>query len=193
VARTPGFSTRANETRDPGAGIEPAASWFRARRRHQRRLSRNAYQSRPTTRARGEGFEPSQSAPKADGLPLADPRKRGGRRGSRTPKAHRSAVFETAAVANRLALPKKSPRAPAGGLEPPSNGLTIRRLTNSASPVVCNQDGGIRTRDLLVPSQADYQAFPHPETVKRLAGVEPASPARQASTLPLRHRRPIIT
>ncbi len=49
-----------------------------------------------------------------------------GRRESRTLKAHRSAVFRTAAVAHRLALPF---RAAAAGIEPAIVSLTGSRLT----------------------------------------------------------------
>jgi len=108
--------------------------------------------SRLLPQARGGGLEPPPSGPKPGGLPLADPREcpagvepacpaweagastarpraregtsRGGRRGSRTPKAHRSAVFETAAITHWLALPRS---APAAGIEPASSRLTAGR------------------------------------------------------------------
>ena len=50
----------------------------------------------------------------------------GGRRGSRTLKAHRSTVFKAVAVAHRLALPF---RAAAAGIEPAIVSLTGSRLT----------------------------------------------------------------
>ena len=50
------------------------------------------------------------------------PRTSGGRRGSRTLKAHRSPGFEPGAVALRLALPRR--QAPAAGIEPASPRLT---------------------------------------------------------------------
>ena len=53
------------------------------------------------------------------------PRLAGGRRGSRTLKAHRSPGFEPGAVALRLALPYR--RAPAAGIEPASPRLTAGR------------------------------------------------------------------
>src|SRR5208337_541178 len=85
------------------------------------------------------------------------PRPAGGRRGSRTLKAHRSSGFEPGAVALRLALPHR--RAPAAGIEPASPRLTAgrsyqhelhrnRRLSDS-------RDGRIRTGDFLLPRQAD--------------------------------------
>ena len=93
-----------------------------------------AYSTRAQLRrARGEGLEPPRPGSKPGGLPLADPRLEcalresnspiqlgrlaplplgqehieGGRRGSRTLKAHRSPVFETGAIAHWLALPLK--------------------------------------------------------------------------------------
>ena len=38
-----------------------------------------------------------------------------------------------------------------------------------------NRDGRIRTGDLLLPRQADYQTFLHPVAIAR-EGVEPSSP-----------------
>ena len=74
---------------------------------------------------RGEGVEPSSPGSRPGSLPLADPRD-SGRRGSRTLKAHRSAVFGTAAVACRLVLPF---RAAVAGIEPALVSLTGSRLT----------------------------------------------------------------
>ena len=123
----------------PGAGIEPAASWVRARRHYQQQLPRNRSAlghiltsrgsgrrirtstacskgkrpavSRSPSRECPAGVEPACPAWEA-GASAARPRalNRGGRRGSRTPKAHRSPVFETGAVANRLALPFRQHR-----------------------------------------------------------------------------------
>ena len=64
-----------------GAGIEPAASWFRVRRHYQQQLPRSVFcpliNERPSVKTvRGEGFEPSSPASKAGSLPLADPRAR---------------------------------------------------------------------------------------------------------------------
>ena len=52
-----------------------------------------------------------------------------GRRGSRTLKAHRSTVFETAAIANWLALPIRSAKAAVAGIEPAIVSLNRRRPT----------------------------------------------------------------
>lgn len=58
---------------------------------------------------------------------------RGGRRGSRTPKAHRSAAFETAAIANWLALPRLT-AAPGAGIEPANSSLTGRHMNQLMLP-----------------------------------------------------------
>jgi hypothetical protein len=146
----------------PGVGVEPTASWFRARRHYRQQLPRNrahpplALGEKGRVRAsdgqrtsipassrhssssslvtrhsslllafRGEGVEPSSPGSRPGSLPLADPRE-SGRRGSRTLKAHRSAVFGTAAIACWLALPFV---AAAAGIEPAIVSLTGSRLT----------------------------------------------------------------
>ncbi len=53
------------------------------------------------------------------------PQKRGGRRGNRTPKAHRSSGFGPDAVTIRLVLPNR--QAPVAGIEPASPRLTAGR------------------------------------------------------------------
>jgi hypothetical protein len=197
---------------DPGAGIEPAASTFRAWRHYQQQLPR----SRPSgfgkedsnlhgliqnqgafrladSRERPAGVEPACRAWEARAWPLGQGRRLSsagsgirtpvarlkagsraagpiprssrrspipatdsGRRGSRTPKAHRSPDFESGAVANRLVLPPIS-EAPAGGFEPPIVALTGRRLTvrPRRSRRRPGRDGRIRTGDLLLPKQAE--------------------------------------
>jgi hypothetical protein len=99
---------------------------FRASHPAVRRPRKNQSMSK----ARGEGVEPPQPGSKPGGLPLADPRSRSALRESNSPiqlgrlaplpigqghmkrkeresnpQGFRSTVFETAAVANRLALP----------------------------------------------------------------------------------------
>jgi hypothetical protein len=62
----------------------------------------------------------------------------GGRCGSRTHKAHRSAVFGTAAVASRLALPWMAEQ---GGVEPPAPGPPVHRCsrpTRGADALRCS-------------------------------------------------------
>jgi hypothetical protein len=136
----------------PGVGIEPTTSWFRARRHYQQQLPRSISRldTVADVTARGEGFEPSSPASKAGGLPLADPQvnlqsalresnspvqlgrlaplplgqehmKRKERESN--PQGFRSTVFETAAIANWLALPFVSPAA-AAGIEPATGRLT---------------------------------------------------------------------
>ena len=126
-----------------GAGIEPAASWFKARRHYQQRLPR-------TIKSALRESNPLCQLGRLEPLPVGqghvcDP---GGRGESRTHKAHRSTAFEAAAVANRLALPFL--KAPVGGVEPPIFGLTGRRLTvwpHRNSPGVRGQGSGVRSQD----------------------------------------------
>src|SRR4051812_33939644 len=134
--------------RTSGLRVQGAASLPATTAPDRLRLS----DSRLLQQVRGGGLEPPPSGSKPGGLPLTDPREcpagvepacpaweagastarpraregtsRGGRRGSRTPKAHRSAVFEAAAIAHWLALPHA---APAAGIEPASSRLTAGR------------------------------------------------------------------
>ena len=117
-----------------------------------------------------------------------------GRGGSRTLKAYRSLVFETSAVAHRLALPLVFEST--GGRNRTCELLLNRegREPALASPVMMNlpesRGGRIRTGDLLVPSQADCADFPTPRFDPREecpAGVEPALPPWQGDRLPLHH------
>jgi hypothetical protein len=89
----------------PGAGIEPATSAFRGRRHYQQQLPRiksNCASEVPCgSRTRLSGLEDRCLGRSAKGTFT----RRSGRRGSRTPKAHRSAAFEAAAITHWLALP----------------------------------------------------------------------------------------
>jgi hypothetical protein len=118
----------------PGVGIEPTASWFRARRHYQQQLPRimRSSDTAITTEVRGEGFEPPSPGSKPGSLPLADPRStKSALRESNSPRqlgrleplplgqGHVKAeggrvelprhccstAFEAAAIANWLALP----------------------------------------------------------------------------------------
>jgi hypothetical protein len=90
------------------------------------------------------------------------PRSAGGRRGSRTLKAHRSTVFETAAIAHWLALPLL---AAVTGIEPVSVRLTgacpyqhgPHRNGVGRSP---SRRSWIRTNDLRFPKPAELPNFP---------------------------------
>ena len=89
----------------------------------------------------------------------------GGRRGSRTLKAHRSPGFEPGAVAHS-ACPSDR-QAPGAGIEPASSRLTAGRTYQHElhrNRRVSSRGGRIRTGALLLPKQADCQAFPHPES-----------------------------
>ncbi len=81
--------------------------------------------------------------------------------------------------------------APGAGIEPANSSLTGRHMNQLMQPrFVANpvsRGGRIRTGALLVPDQADCQAFPHPEPLKCPAGVEPALPPWQGGRLPLHH------
>ena len=60
-----------------GVGIEPTTSWVRARRCYQQQPPRSVVSNQRlafSEKVRGGGFEPSLTASKAGGLPLADPR-----------------------------------------------------------------------------------------------------------------------
>ena len=222
----------------PGVGIEPTTSWFRARRHYQQQLPRNVFHAssgrrirtsiawfkarRPTVsrspnvcridRECSAGIEPACSAWKADAF--ADrPRARSGRRGSRTLKAHRSTVFETAAIAHWLALPYSHAKAAAAGIEPAKGRLTGACLyqhrphrnesgwqdlnLRSQAPracampgfaTPCQGQGADSNRRSLLPKQR-ITRLSHARNEKRPAGVEPALPPWQGSRLPLHHGR----
>jgi hypothetical protein len=105
-----------------------------------------------------------------------------GRRGSRTLKAHRSAVFETAAITHWLALPLRN----CGG-----RNRTCNRLLNREPPYHWATPQKVRTVG-FEPTLSGFQnrricrAFLRPES-KHPAGVEPARPAWRAGRLPLHH------
>ena len=90
----------------------------------------------------------------------ARPRARSGRRGSRTLKAHRSTVFETAAIAHWLALPY-SQKAAVAGIEPAKGRLTGACLYQHRPHRKMSRHSWIRTNGLLLPKQADCQAIPY--------------------------------
>ena len=113
-----------------------------------------------------------------------------GRRGSRTLKAHRSTVFETAAIAHWLALPNS--QAAAAGIEPAKWRLTGARLyqhrlhrnrmTNNQFPN--DQRKQLQNVRLIIGAWS----FSHSQ-LKRPVGVEPTLPPWQGSRLPLHHGR----
>ena len=104
-----------------------------------------------------------------------------GRRESRTLKAHRSAVFGTAAVAHRLALPFQ---AAAAGIEPAIVSLTGSRLT--IRPHRKKSRGWASNPRSPVPETGGLANFPTSRS-EHPAGVEPAHPAWRAGRLPLHH------
>ncbi len=80
---------------------------------------------------------------------------RSGRRESRTLKAHRSAVFRTAAVAHRLALPFSS----CGGRNRTCNRLLNREPPYHSATPQKSREGGLRTHGLRFPKPADWPTF----------------------------------
>ena len=143
---------RLADSRDRPAGVEPACRAWEAR------PDRSARDASDIASSAGSGSRTPVAWLEARCRALGPiPRLAGGRRGSRTLKAHRSPGFKPGAVALRLALPHR--RAPAAGIEPASPRLTAgcsyqhelhrnRRLSVS-------WDGRIRTGDFLLPRQAD--------------------------------------
>ena len=135
------------------------------------------------------GVEPAWPAWKA-GASAARPRARtsqGGRRGSRTLKAHRSTVFETAAIANWLALPYS--RAAVAGIEPASGRLTARLPYQHRPHRNMYQSAwSDLNRRSPAPEAGGIPGFPTRRIIqKHPAGVEPARPPWQGSRLPLHH------
>jgi hypothetical protein len=130
--------------------------------------------------ARGEGFEPSLAVSETAGLPVSRSPSQSGRRGSRTLKAHRSAVFETAAVASRLAPPFK--------LRWQESNHAIVSLTASRVTVAphrkVSRDGWIRTSVLVLPRHATTPGWSTSRLPEHPAGFEPAHPPWQGSRLP---------
>ena len=78
--------------------------------------------------------------------------------GVEPPRLLRSAVFETVAVANRLALPYSS----CGDRNRTCEGAVNSRLpVPTQAPPQKSRRSWIRTNDLLLPKQADFQAIPY--------------------------------
>lgn len=137
----------------PGEGLEPPNSWVRARCYYRQQLPRIVlcFLFRHGQASPGSGRRTRTSTsllqrqgayrlanPRIATLVYADLRDwRSGRGGSRTPKAHRSADFESAAVARRLALPsrEKKIRRQESNLRPPGQQPGARTSTNSTGIV----------------------------------------------------------
>jgi hypothetical protein len=100
---------RLADSRERPAGVEPACQTWKVRawppgpRRNTNR-KRSILNTETTKQTHSDlFFPPFPLFPSVKESSLS-----GGRRGSRTPKAHRSPEFESGAVANRLALPRFS-------------------------------------------------------------------------------------
>ena len=142
-----------------GVGIEPTASWFRARRHYQQQLPRSVRQTKTANAHRGSqvaalrpGIAPDLRASKAHaattrrrecpaGIEPASPGWKPGTFAAR-PRAHvvkrkgresnpqgREARPRSSGVPSPVGLPFRFLKAPVGGIEPPIIGLTGRRLT----------------------------------------------------------------
>jgi hypothetical protein len=95
------------------------------------------------------------------------PRTSGGRRGSRTLKAHRSPGFEPGAVADRLALPSSSSGGRNRTCVPPVNSRAlVPARTPPESRSSCQTVGmaGFEPALSCSRSRRISQAFPHPES-----------------------------
>ena len=193
----------------PGVGIEPTASWFRARRHYRQQLPRIGVvrEKRHVAQVRGGRLERPSPGSKPGSLPLADPREcpagvepaspawkagtsaarpraQSGRRGSRTPKAS-SARPLSKRLPSPIGLSFRI--SSCGGRNRTCAGAVNSRLSVPAqTPPHRSQGGPIRTDDLRLPRPADSQAFLHP-VEEHPAGVEPALPPWQGSRLPLHH------
>ena len=182
------------DSRERPAGVEPACRTWEAR------PDRSARDASTVASSAGSGSRTPVAWLEARSHAVGPiPRPAGGRRGSRTLKAHRSPGFEPGAVAVRLALPHR--RAPAAGIEPASPRLTAgrsyqhelhrnRHVRQSGWPDL--------NRRSPAPEAGGLPGFPTSRVVsfsdKCPAGVEPARPPWQGGRLPLHHghdrRRP---
>lgn len=153
----------------PGVGIEPTASWFRARRCYQQHPPRKrgvrehsrvwTMDSRAGQQVRGEGLEPSLAGSKPAGLPI-----------SRSPSAQRK-EWESNPQGSSLDRFR-------GGCRRLSAGPSVREVRTVGFEPTWS---GTRNR-------WNNQAFRRPET-ERPAGVEPAHPPWQGGRQPLHHGR----
>lgn len=176
----------------PGVGIEPTASWFRARRHYQQQLPRNTSWTPLVRKGSGRGSRtpiawfkarkrtvgPSplvQSALRESNPPVQlgrlvpEPIGQGhvsSRRKERESNPQgREARPGSSGVPSPIGLPFHCIKAAAAGIEPASGRLTVAFPYQHRTHriVSFSQDGRIRTGDLVRPRHAEYQAFPRPE------------------------------
>ena len=176
----------------PGVGIEPTASWFRARRHYQQQLPRNTSWTPLVRKGSGRGnrtpiawfkarrrtISPSplvQSALRESNPPVQlgrlvpEPIGQGhvsSRRKERESNPQGcEARPDSSGVPSPFGLPFRCIKAAAAGIEPASGRLTVAFPYQHRTHriVSFSQDGRIRTGDLVRPRHAEYQAFPRPE------------------------------
>ena len=109
-----------------------------------------------------------------------------GRSESRTHKAHRSAVFETAAIAHWLALPLRAAEA---GIEPAGYAFNRRAHATNSSPSAIESAQLDLNQRSPASGAGGIARLSHTPMQERPAGVEPAHPPWQGSRLPLHHGR----
>ncbi len=172
-----------------------SVSWFKARKPTTSRSPIIIVRECPV------GVEPTSPDWKP-GTFAARPRaQQGGRRGSRTLKAHRSTAFahgchrqlacpsvlsKGCGGRNRTCVGAVNSRLPVPAQVPPQSNQSGRRDLNPRSRAPATTGTMLR----MVPRRcpAEYEAFLRPAS-KRPAGVEPALPPRQGGRLPLHHGR----
>ena len=166
-------------------GSRTTIPWVQTRYLPVGRAAQDRADTISLNQARGEGFEPSLSGSKPDGLPLADPR--GGKREGRKqkPETWKSTLNSICFLDSFFCFPFSAfPQAAVAGIEPASG-----RLTG-----VCPYQHGDTTRvgaagfePAFSCSQSTWTSrFSHTPK-ERPAGVEPALPPWQGSRLPLHH------
>ncbi len=150
----------------PGAGIEPAASTFRAWRHYQQQLPRSR-------RFREGGFEPPPPDSKSGSLPVSRFPRRKERelnpQGSSLARfrvgCRRQSACPSVSANRRCQMERHWDRAPAGGVEPPIVALTGRRLTVGPHRY-CQSTSGWPDSNRRSPAPEAgglNQAFLHPE------------------------------
>jgi hypothetical protein len=109
-----------------------------------------------------------------------------GRGESRTHKAYRSTVFETAAIAIWLALPLRAAEA---GIEPAGYAFNRRAHATNSSPSAIESAQLDLNQRSPASGAGGIARLSHTPMQERPAGVEPAHPPWQGSRLPLHHGR----
>ena len=166
-------------TASSGRRGRTSVSWFKARKP-------TASRSPITFQSALRELNPPRQLGKA-GTFAARPRARqGGRRGSRTLKAHRSAAFGAAAIASWLALPFQG----SGGRNRTCIRLLNRQVDRTITGPHRNQVRTAGVEPAISCSRSTRNTrLSYVLLQKRPAGVEPALPPWQGGRLPLHHGR----